>query len=243
MDDIHDRVALVTGASRGIGRGAAIALGHAGCRVALGYNRSADEARAAAAEIEAAGGRAVAVQADMADHHALNAMVDTVESELGPVEILVNNAGINPIYPLHEIDATRWNETLQINLTSCFVLSQRVVPGMRERGWGRLIMMSSVAAHIGGVIGPHYAASKAGQLGLMRSYARMLATEGITSNAIAPALIETDMIAGNDNITPDLIPVKRFGRVDEISDMVVHLARNAYMNGQTVNIDGGLYMS
>ncbi|MES1955672.1 SDR family NAD(P)-dependent oxidoreductase [Salinisphaera hydrothermalis] len=243
MDDIQNRVALVTGASRGIGRGAAIALAQAGCRVALGYNRSADEARAAVTEIEKAGGAAMAVQADMADHDALNAMVDTVESELGPVEILVNNAGINPIYPLDEIDVARWNETLQINLTSCFVLSQRVVPGMRERGWGRLIMMSSVAAHIGGVIGPHYAASKAGQLGLMRSYARMLATEGVTSNAIAPALIETDMIAGNDNITPDLIPVKRFGRVDEISDMVVHLARNAYMNGQTVNIDGGMYMS
>ncbi|MES1938338.1 SDR family NAD(P)-dependent oxidoreductase [Salinisphaera hydrothermalis] len=243
MDDIQNRVALVTGASRGIGRGAAIALAQAGCRVALGYNRSADEARAAVAEIEKTGGTAIAVQADMADHDALNAMVDTVESELGPVEILVNNAGINPIYPLDEIDVARWNETLQINLTSCFVLAQRVVPGMRERGWGRLIMMSSVAAHIGGVIGPHYAASKAGQLGLMRSYARMLATEGVTSNAIAPALIETDMIAGNDNITPDLIPVKRFGRVDEISDMVVHLARNAYMNGQTVNIDGGMYMS
>ncbi|WP_423821157.1 SDR family NAD(P)-dependent oxidoreductase [Salinisphaera sp. SPP-AMP-43] len=243
MDDIGGRVALVTGASRGIGRGAAIALAEAGCPVALGYNRSREAADQAVAEIENRGGAAIAVQADMADTAALDAMVDTVEAGLGPVEILVNNAGINPIYPLGEIDVERWNEALQINLTSGFVLCQRVVPGMRERGWGRLIMMSSVAAHIGGVIGPHYAASKAGQLGLMRSYARMLATEGVTSNAIAPALIETDMIAGNDQITPDLIPVKRFGRVDEVSDMVVHLARNAYMNGQTINIDGGMYMS
>ncbi|MFC3102330.1 SDR family NAD(P)-dependent oxidoreductase [Salinisphaera aquimarina] len=243
MDDIHNRVALVTGASRGIGRGAALALAGAGCKVALGYKQSRDAADAAVAEIEQGGGEAIAVQADMADPGAIEAMVATVEAELGAVEILVNNAGINPIYPLAEIDAERWNETLQVNLTSCFILAQRVVPGMRERGWGRLIMMSSVAAHIGGVIGPHYAASKAGQLGLMRSYSRMLATDGITSNAIAPALIETDMIAGNDNITPDLIPVKRFGRVDEIADMVIHLARNAYMTGQTVNIDGGLYMS
>lgn len=243
MDDIQGRVALVTGASRGIGRGAAVALAKAGCQIALGYNRSREAVDEAVAEIESCGGTAMAVQADMADAAALNAMVDTVEAELGPVDILLNNAGINPIYPLDEIDLERWNETLQVNLTSSFVLSQRVVPGMRERGWGRLIMMSSVAAHIGGVIGPHYAASKAGQLGLMRSYARMLATEGVTSNAIAPALIETDMIAGHDHITPDLIPVKRFGQVDEIADMVVHLARNAYMNGQTVNIDGGMYMT
>ncbi|MES1926023.1 3-oxoacyl-ACP reductase family protein [Salinisphaera sp. T31B1] len=243
MDDIHNRVALVTGASRGIGHAAAIALGRAGCRVALGYHQSPEAAETAVQTIEQAGGTAFAVQADLAESRAIAAMVDTVEARLGEVEILVNNAGINPVYPLEEIDAERWAETLQVNLTGCFLLSQRVLPAMRRRGWGRLIMMSSVAAHIGGVIGPHYAASKAGQLGLMRSYARMLATEGITSNAIAPALIETDMIAHNDAITPDLIPVKRFGRVDEIADMVVHMARNAYMTGQTVNIDGGMYMS
>lgn len=243
MDAITNRVALVTGASRGIGRAAARALAAAGCRVAIGYHRSADGAEAAVREIRDAGGEAIAVQADVADEAALHQMVETVESRLGEIAILVNNAGINPVYPLESIDAARWHETLQVNLTSGFILAQRVVPAMRRRGWGRLIMMSSVAAHIGGVIGPHYAASKAGQLGLMRSYARMLATEGITSNAIAPALIETDMIKGHDHITPELIPVKRFGRVDEIADMVVHIARNAYMNGQTINIDGGLYMT
>jgi len=106
--------------------------------------------------------------------------VSATESELGPVDVLLNNAGINPIYPIDDIDITRWNETLQINLMASFALSQCVIPGMQERGWGRLIMMSSVAAQLGGVIGPHYAASKAGQLGLMRSYARLLAGTGIT---------------------------------------------------------------
>ena len=114
---------------------------------------------------------------------------------------------------------------------------------MRERKWGRLIYMSSVAAQIGGVIGPHYAASKAGLIGLMHGYASQLAKEGITANAIAPALIETDMLKGNDAITPDKIPLGRFGQPDEVSSVAVMLAGNGYVTGQTINVNGGWYMS
>jgi 3-oxoacyl-[acyl-carrier protein] reductase len=114
---------------------------------------------------------------------------------------------------------------------------------MMAKGFGRLITISSTAAQTGGVIGPHYTASKAGLLGLMHSYASLLASHGITANAVAPALIETDMIRNNPNITPDLIPLKRFGQPQEVADAVLLLATNGYMNGQTINVNGGLYMS
>jgi 3-oxoacyl-[acyl-carrier protein] reductase len=118
-----------------------------------------------------------------------------------------------------------------------------VLPGMRSRKWGRIINLSSVAAHTGGVIGPHYAASKGGINGLTHSYASLLATEGITVNAIAPALVETDMIRHNPKITPDLLPVKRFGLPEEVAQVALMLAQNGYITGQTINVDGGMYMS
>jgi 3-oxoacyl-[acyl-carrier protein] reductase len=114
---------------------------------------------------------------------------------------------------------------------------------MRARRWGRLIFLSSIAAQTGGVIGPHYAASKAGLLGLTHSYANLFAKEGITSNAIAPALIDTDMVRGNPGATPDLIPVKRFGTPDEVAAVVVLLASNGYISGQTIGVNGGWYMT
>jgi 3-oxoacyl-[acyl-carrier protein] reductase len=166
-----------------------------------------------------------------------------VESSLGSIDILVNNAGINPAYPLDDIGLAEWNQVITTNLTSSFLVSQAVIPGMRERHWGRLIMLSSVAAQTGGVIGPHYAASKAGMLGLVHSYANLLAREGITANAIAPALIETDMIRGNDKIKPTLIPIGRFGRAEEVAQAAVMLACNGYITGQTINLNGGWYMS
>jgi len=122
-------------------------------------------------------------------------------------------------------------------------VSQAVLPGMRQRQWGRLIFLSSIAAQTGGVIGPHYAASKAGMLGLMHSYASLLSKEGITSNAIAPALIETDMIRNYSRIQPTLVPVGRFGTAEEVADAVLLLATNSYITGQTINVNGGWYMS
>jgi 3-oxoacyl-[acyl-carrier protein] reductase len=161
----------------------------------------------------------------------------------GRVDILVNNAGINPSKPLAELSPRDWHSVVDQNLTSAFLVSQAVIPGMRERQWGRIVMLSSIAAQTGGVVGPHYAASKAGLIGLAHSYASLLAKEGITSNAIAPALIDTDMIRGNDKIKPSLLPVNRFGTADEVAQAVLFLAQNAYITGQTLSINGGWYMT
>jgi 3-oxoacyl-[acyl-carrier protein] reductase len=132
---------------------------------------------------------------------------------------------------------------LTVNLKSMFLVTQAVLPGMRQRKWGRIINLSSVAAQTGGVIGPHYAASKAGALGLTHAYAALLAKEGITANAIAPALIKTEMITSNPKARPDLIPAGRFGTVEEVADVVVMLACNGYITGQTISVNGGWYMS
>jgi 3-oxoacyl-[acyl-carrier protein] reductase len=194
-------------------------------------------------EIQALGRRAVALQADVSVERKVARLVSTAEQQLGPIGILVNNAGINRSKPLAELTLADWRETLDANLTSAFLVSQAVLPGMRARRFGRLIFLSSVAAQTGGVIGPQYAASKAGMLGLMHSYANLLAKEGVTSNAIAPALIETDMIRGNPRIRPEIIPIGRFGTADEVADAVVLLASNGYMTGQTVSLNGGWYMT
>src|SRR3954452_23750428 len=190
MHDLRGKVALVTGASRGIGRAIAIALGRAGAEVAINY-----QSRTAAAEETRAaiGCRSIAVQANVSVAAEVERMVRTVEELLGPVDILVNNAGIARPQPIAEITEADWDEILSVNLKSCFLATQAVLPGMRERRWGRIINVSSVAAQVGGVVGPHYAASKAGMHGLTHYYAAHLAAEGIRVNAIAPALIDTDM--------------------------------------------------
>jgi 3-oxoacyl-[acyl-carrier protein] reductase len=241
--NLTGKVALVTGSSRGIGRAIALALAEAGCHLALNYLKSRGEAEEVAQQIQTLGRKALAVQADVGQAEEVSRLVARVEAELGPVVILVNNAGINPTRPLESISPEDWQMVLNTNLTSAFLVSQAVLPRMRARKWGRLIMVSSVAAQTGGVIGPHYAASKAGMLGLMHSYANLLAGEGITSNAIAPALIETDMIRGNPKISPQLLPVGRFGVVAEVAQVAVLLAQNGYITGQTINVNGGWYMS
>lgn len=243
MDSLENKVALVTGASRGIGRETALSLARAGCDVAVNCVKSIDEANQVVAEIAALGRRACVVQADVTQGDQVTHMVAQVQEKLGAINILVNNAGMTRIQPLDQISEADWNQVMTANLTSTFLVSQAVLPAMRQAKWGRLIMLSSVAAQLGGVIGPHYAASKAGMIGLVHSYAHMLATEGITANAIAPALIETDMIRGNPNIRPDLLPVGRFGQADEVAETVVLLVRNAYITGQTLNVNGGWYMS
>jgi 3-oxoacyl-[acyl-carrier protein] reductase len=136
--------------------------------------------------------------------------VETAQEPFGAIDILVNNAAIARVQPFEEITERDWDDLLTVNLKSCFLVTQAVLPGMRARKWGRIINLSSVAAQVGGVIGPHYAASKAGMLGLTHFYASRLAVEGITVNTIAPALIETEMVTSNPNATPARIPVGRF---------------------------------
>jgi 3-oxoacyl-[acyl-carrier protein] reductase len=186
---------------------------------------------------------AISFAADVSVEADVKRLIAETEAQLAPIDILVNNAGINPSKPLESLTLDDWNRVLTANLTSVFLLTQAVLPGMRLRSWGRLIMLSSIAAQTGGVIGPHYAASKAGMLGLVHSYANLLAKENITANAIAPALIETDMIRNNPKIQPTLLPVGRFGTAEEVAQAVVLLATNGYITGQTINLNGGWYMS
>ncbi|MCX6929369.1 MAG: 3-oxoacyl-ACP reductase FabG [Verrucomicrobia bacterium] len=242
-NELNGKSALVTGGSRGIGRAAAVALAEAGADVAVNFQRREIEAESVCREIEGMGRRALAVRADVSKAAEVARLVETVEKGWGRIDILVNNAGISRPQDQSEITEQDWDDVLTINLKSMFLVTQAVLPGMRKRKWGRIINLSSVAAQLGGVIGPHYAASKAGAIGLTHSYAAVLAKEGITANAITPALIETEMITSNPKARPDLIPVGRFGKVEEVADVVVMLACNGYITGQTISVNGGWYMS
>jgi len=243
MEDLKNRVALITGGSRGIGAAIAAALAEAGADVAVNYRERADAAKAVCAAIIQTGRKAIAVQADVSVATDVKRMIKEVEAHLGGIDILVNNAAIAHPRKLEEITEAEWDETLSTNLKSVFLVTQAVIGGMRQRKWGRIINLSSVAAQTGGAVGAHYAASKAGILGLTHSCAASSVRDGITVNAIAPALIETEMVTGNPNASPSLIPMGHFGSVKDVASVAVMLARNEYMTGQTVSINGGWYMS
>jgi 3-oxoacyl-[acyl-carrier protein] reductase len=243
MAQLENRIALVTGASRGIGKAIALALADAGADIAVNYRKEQIAAEEVCSQIAKLGRRAIPIRADVAHSAEVESLVATVERELGPVEILVNNAGISQLKPFAELNEADWDQILDVNLKSAFLVTQRILPGMRSRRWGRIINLSSVAAQTGGVIGPHYAASKAGLIGLTHSYATLLAKEGITANAIAPALILTDMITSNPNASTERIPVGFFGSPDEIGRAAVLLAESDFMTGQTISVNGGWYMT
>jgi 3-oxoacyl-[acyl-carrier protein] reductase len=243
MNPLEGRTALVTGSSRGIGRAIAVALAQAGAAVVVNYLRRAAEAQAVADEIAALGRKCASVQADVSLASEVERLVRTAEERVGAIDILVNNAGIARVQPVEEITERDWDDLIDGNLKSCFLVTQAVLPGMRARQWGRIVNLSSVAAQVGGVVGPHYAASKAGMHGLTHFYAQRFAKEGITVNAIAPALVETEMVTSNLNARPERIPIGRFGAVAEVADVAVLLATNGYITGQTINVNGGWYMS
>ncbi len=243
MKDLRNRVALITGGSRGIGAAIAIALAQAGADVAVNFRERADAAKAVADEIISAGRKAIAVQADVSRAADVKRMVKDVEARLGSIDILVNNAAIARPRKLEEITETEWDEMLTVNLKSVFLVTQAVIGGMRQRKWGRIINLSSVAAQTGGAVGAHYAASKAGIIGLTHSCASAFVRDGITVNAIAPALIETEMVTSNPNASPDLIPMRHFGSVDNVASIAVMLALNDYMSGQTLSVNGGWHMT
>ena len=237
--DIAGRVALITGASRGIGRACAEALASAGCRVAVVCRERLAEAQGAAGAI---GAGAAAFAADVSRAEEAARVVAEVEAALGPVDILVNNAGISRPQPLEAITEADWDELLTVNLKSAFLMYQAVAPGMAARGFGRLIAIGSIASQTGGLVGPHYAAGKAGLVGLMHSYASRLFKVGVTANAVAPALVVSDMVPD----TPELaarVPVGRLGRPEEVADVVLMLARNDYVTGQTISVNGGLHFT
>lgn len=241
MDWTHKR-ALVTGSSRGIGRSVARALAAAGAEVIVHYRERSDDAANLVDELRDAGHRAMALQADLSSAEGVNQLMEPVLAS-GGVDILINNAGLARPVPIDQLTEADWREAIDVNLTSAFLVTQAALPHMRRERWGRVVFLSSVAAQLGGVVGPHYAASKAGLHGMMHFYAAHLAKEGITANVVAPALIETEMVTNNPNASPKLIPVGRFGQPDEVADVVMLLVTNGYITGQTFNVNGGWYAS
>jgi 3-oxoacyl-[acyl-carrier protein] reductase len=239
MAGLKGRVALVTGGSRGIGRAIAVSLAEAGAAVAVNYLSKAGEAGSVVEAIHKLGGRAISVGADVSKAVAVKGMVAGIERELGPIDILVNNAGIAINRPVEDLTEEDFDLTMAVNLKSVFLCTQAVLPGMRKRRWGRIVNVSSGAARGAGGVGPHYNASKAGLEGMTRGYAARVVKEGITVNAVAPSLIETDMVTAVAS-SAARIPLGRFGKPEECALIVMMLMENEYMTGQTVALSGGL---
>jgi 3-oxoacyl-[acyl-carrier protein] reductase len=237
--DLTTRVALVTGGSRGIGAAIVHALAGAGAAVAINYRERTDAAQALAASIRNAGGRAIAIAADVSQGEAVASMFARTASELGAVDILVNNAGIAITRDVDDLTEADFDRTIAVNLKSVFLCMKAALPAMRRNRWGRIVNISSGAARGGGAIGPHYNASKAGLEGLTRGYAARLVKDGITVNAVAPSLIETDMIKDAKDLVAR-IPLGRFGTSDEVAQAVMLLIENSYMTGQTIALSGGM---
>ena len=237
--DLKGRVALVTGGSRGIGAAIARTLAEAGAAVAVNYRERATEAEAVVAGITSKSGRAIAVAADVSQTSAVTKMVNQVTSALGPIDILVNNAGIAIVRGIDDLTEAEFDQTISVNLKSAFLCTQAVLPAMRARKWGRIVNISSGAARGAGAIGVHYNASKAGMEGLTRGYAARLVKEGITVNAVAPSLIETDMMKGRADLAAR-IPLGRLGKSDEVAQAVLMVLGNDYMTGQTIMLNGGM---
>lgn len=238
----NDRVALLTGASGGIGQALARALAVEGAAVALCYGSTAAPAKRLAEEIAGHGGRAVAIGADLRSAQAPAELVTAVEAELGPVDLLLCNAGLSRRQAVEEVTVDDFDQTLAVNLRAPFLLAQRTLPAMRARGFGRVLFISSVAAFTGGLVGPHYAASKAGLHGLTHFLATRMAPHGVTVNALAPALItDTGMLPGEPEELRARVPVGRLGRPDEVAELALAVLRNSYLTNQVVSLDGGMH--
>jgi 3-oxoacyl-[acyl-carrier protein] reductase len=234
-------VVLLTGASGGIGSALARRLAADGARLGLGYGSDGAGATRLASEL----GDAVAVGADLADPVEVLDLVRRVEEVLGPVDVLVNNAGVAAVRTWMEVDLELWDRTHAVNLRAPFLLTQRVLPGMIARGFGRVLYVSSVAAYIGGVVGPHYASSKAGLHGLVHYFGARTAAQGVTVNGVAPALIaETRMLplsADDAGEMTERIPLRRLGRPEEVADLAMAVLRNGYLTNQVLLLDGGMH--
>lgn len=245
----NPRVALVTGASRGIGRGIAAALAADGVAVGVGFHGRADAAAEVVDAIASAGGRALPVQLAVEDRGSVAAALITLRARLGPVTVLVNNAAVAHEVPFASITDDDWDRVLAVNLRGAFACAQEALPDMLAAGWGRIVNVTSIGGQIGGVNQVHYAAAKAGLVSLTRSLARLYGRQGITCNAVAPGLVPTDMSArelasegGQAKLAT--LPLGRPGTVEEVASVVAFLAgdRAGYVTGQTVNVNGGAYL-
>nr|WP_188495500.1 3-oxoacyl-[acyl-carrier-protein] reductase [Pullulanibacillus pueri] len=245
---MKDKVALVTGASRGIGRAIALALGHQGVKVAVNYAGSESRALEVVEAIKAAGSEAIAIQCDVADSQAVQEMVKQVTETFGSIDILVNNAGITRDTLLMRMKEDDWDSVLNTNLKGVFNTTKAVSRPMMKQKQGKIINVASVVGIIGNAGQANYVAAKAGVIGLTKSSARELAARNITVNAVAPGFIATDM---TDELPEDVketmlsqIPLSRFGDPEDVADVVLFLASDAssYMTGQILRIDGGMVM-
>ncbi len=243
-----DRVAFVTGGSRGIGRETVLALARAGHPIGFCYSSDADGARETTEAVEHAGGKAIAVCADVADAAAVDTAFSEVESAFGPVTILVNNAGITRDGLVVRMTDEHWRDVLDTNLTGAFHTIRRATPGMMKARFGRIVNVSSASAHMGQAGQANYAAAKAGLVGLTRSVARELARRNITANVVAPGPIVTAM---TNDLKDDwrtqvetAVPLGRFGTAEECAAVIAFLCSEpaAYVTGAVVPVDGGLAM-
>jgi 3-oxoacyl-[acyl-carrier protein] reductase len=244
---LQDQVALVTGASRGIGKAIALALAAEGAHVAINYASSSTAADEVVAEIEAMGGQAIAVQADVSQADAVDALVNAVMEKWGRMDVLVNNAGITRDTLLMRMKPEDWQAVINLNLTGVFLCTRAATKIMLKQKSGRIINIASVSGQMGNPGQANYSAAKAGVIGFTKTAAKELASRGITVNAVAPGFIATDM---THNLKAEgilqFIPLGRFGQPEEVAGLVRFLAADpaaAYITGQTMNVDGGMVMA
>jgi 3-oxoacyl-[acyl-carrier protein] reductase len=245
------KVALVTGASRGIGAGIARVLARYGADVGVNYIGGKDQAKVVCQQIEALGCKTLAIQADVTDTDAVHRMVMAVEQALGPISILVNNAGHNPVRTIFEIDDDAWDWALDLNLKAYFRCTKAVLQGMIERKEGRIINITSISGQRGGLSGDvDYSAAKAGIMGFTRALARWAAPYGILVNAVAPGYIETEQL--RELVKPERlakriqeIPLRRLGTPEEIGEVVAFLAGpgSSYIVGEVLTVNGGIHIA
>ena len=244
---LKNKVAIVTGASRGIGQAAALALASKGAKVVVNYARSGDAAEATVAEIMAAGGEAVAVQADVSQAEQVDNLIKQTLDKFGRIDVLVNNAGITKDTLLLRMKPEQWQAVIDLNLTGVFLCTKAVSKTMLKQRSGRIINIASVAGQMGNPGQANYSAAKAGVIGFTKTVAKELANRGVTVNAVAPGFIETDMT--NDLKSDDIIqfiPLGRYGKPEEVAGTIRFLAADpaaAYITGQVFNVDGGMVMA
>jgi 3-oxoacyl-[acyl-carrier protein] reductase len=244
---LKDKAAIVTGASRGLGRAVALAFAREGADVLVNYACRDDAAKEVAGAIEGLGRRAIFYRADVSDGAQVRAMVQAAAAALGHVDILVNNAGITLVKGALETTESEWDRVVAVNLKSAFLCSQRVAPIMIAQGGGRIINMASTAGQNGNLSGPAYCAAKAGIIGLTKQMAREFAPHNVLVNAIAPALIDTEMLYWRTpeqwKETLESIPLKRLGDPNDLAELAVFLASNGgnFITGATIDVNGGIY--
>lgn len=247
MKSLAEKVAIVTGASRGIGRAIAIALAQEGAKVVINYAQSSGAAEEGVAAIQAAGGEAIALHADVSKADQVEQLIKTVMEKWGRVDVLINNAGITRDTLLLRMTPEDWQAVIDLNLTGVFLCTRAVSKIMLKQRSGRIINIASVAGQMGNPGQANYSAAKAGVIGFTKTVAKELATRNVTVNAVAPGFIETDMTEGlGAEEILKFIPLGRFGQANEVAGMVRFLAADpaaAYITGQTFNVDGGMVMS